>query len=83
MPPCELVERKMRFLIGQRETHDDVLTADLAPKPSDDHFCGMGPRRPSTQTKYHSVMEQLSVASHWLSLIRCRATGVGYPDCHM
>ena len=29
MQPCQLVERQMRFLIGQRETDDDVLTADL------------------------------------------------------
>src|SRR5262249_39182823 len=33
MPPCQFVERQMRFLIAQREADDDVFPADLAPKP--------------------------------------------------
>ena len=33
MQPCKFVEREMRFLVGQRETDDDVLAADLPPKP--------------------------------------------------
>ena len=61
MPSCKLIERKMRLLISKRETDDDVLAADLPQSPSDDHFCGIGPRRPSIQTKYHSVMAQLVV----------------------
>ena len=39
-----------------REANDNDLTTELAPKRSEDHFCGSGPRRPSTQTRYHSVM---------------------------
>src|SRR5262245_51840952 len=27
--------------------------------PSDDHFCGSGPRRPSIQTRYHSVIRSV------------------------
>src|SRR5215469_6949199 len=27
--------------------------------PSDDHFCGSGPRKPSIQTRYHSVMKSV------------------------
>ena len=33
MQSCQLIEREVRFLISQRETDDDVLTADLPPKP--------------------------------------------------
>jgi hypothetical protein len=33
MPPRQFIERQMGFRIAEREANDDVLTADLPPKP--------------------------------------------------
>lgn len=55
---CQFVERTLRLFIGQQKSNDHILAAESPPRrPSDDYFCGSGPRGPSIQTRYQSGMK--------------------------
>src|SRR4051794_35896809 len=62
LPPgtgCRLANSSSDGLTSASSSVKRTMTASrltCPQSPSEDHFCGVGPRRPSTQTKYHSVM---------------------------
>ena len=74
----------MRFLIGQRETHDDILTTDLPPKPIHLSHLRHGAAQAFDPDKvpFRHGATLRSESRVKPDPVPCNG-GLGYPDCHM